>query len=85
MSSAEKKFVAQEEAARQAAQQKAKAAKQAKNLQVKTNNKKPVAKWHKTLPAGGCSVILYPFKGRKKQLWYVVPLIKFLEQKANVI
>lgn len=44
VSSAEKKFVAQEEAARQAAQQKAKAAKQAKNLQVKTNNKKPVAK-----------------------------------------
>ena len=44
VSSTEKKFIAQEEAARQAAQQKAQAAKQAKNLQVKTNNKKPVAK-----------------------------------------
>ncbi len=44
VSSTEKKFAAQEEAARQAAQKKAKTAKQAKNLQVKTNNKKPVAK-----------------------------------------
>ncbi len=44
VSATEKKFVAQEEAARQAAQQKAETAKQAKNLQVKTKNKKPVAK-----------------------------------------
>lgn len=40
VTSTEEKFAAQEEAARQKAQ----AAKQAKNLQVKTNNKKPVAK-----------------------------------------
>ena len=44
VSSTEKKFAAQEEAARQAAQKKAQTAKQANNLQVKTNHKKPVAK-----------------------------------------
>lgn len=44
VSSTEKKFAAQAEAERQAAHQKVQSAKQAKNLQVKTKNKKPVAK-----------------------------------------